>query len=517
MELHRRHFLASASAALLLPPFHARADEPAASPTPGQFSFDTVQALAKARAAKPYQPPTNELPPAIRALDYAHFRMINYKAARAFWRDSGLFQVQLFHRGYQFDHKVAINLVDKGIVAALDYSPDMFDFGGNQLDPPTDPDFGFSGFRLHFPMNRPDYFDEFAVFQGASYFRLIGRGQQYGLSARGLAIDTASPQGEEFPIFTDFWIERPTPAATWVTVYALLDSKSTAGAFRFTILPGTVTRTRVEVQLFPRLDIRKPGLAPLTSMFMQGKLGNRPFATLEPETHDSDGLMAHTGAGEFIWRPLVNPHALRISAFSDASPKGFGLMQRERDFDDYQDPDLRYQDRPSTWVEPEGDWGKGAVELVEIPTVNSVNDNMVAYWVPETQIKAGEPFSYAYRLASLLDDRLAPALGRVVATRAAPPDPTETAKVDRAGRQHFWVDFGEGDLPSLRAALPVEALLSASTGKIEEVVCRKVTGSIWRASFIFTPDGRKDSDLRAFLRLNDETLTETWSFLWAAE
>lgn len=483
----------------------------------GQFSFDTVKELAKKRSAEPYQPPPNDLPPAIKALDYGHFRTINFRAGRAFWRDSGLFQVELFHRGYQFDRKVEVNLVDKGIVTALSYTPELFDFGTNQLDPPTDPDFGFSGFRLHFPMNRPDYFDEFAVFQGASYFRLVGRGQQYGLSARGLAIDTASPQGEEFPIFTNFWIERPAPTATWVTVYALLDSKSVTGAFRFLLQPGTATRAKVEVELYPRLDIRKPGLAPLTSMFLQGKLANRPFTALSPETHDSDGLMARTGAGEFLWRPLVNPHTLRIASFSDASPKGFGLMQRERDFESYQDPDLRYQDRPSLWVEPEGDWAKGVVELVEIPTNDDINDNMVAYWVPETPIKAGQSFAYTYRLTSLLDDRSLIQLGKVAATRAAPPEATETGKVDRAGPQRFWVDFTDGDLPSLRAALPVSALVSASSGKIDDIVCRKVTDSHWRAAFIFTPDGKKDSELRAFLRLQDETLTETWSYLWAAE
>lgn len=509
MHISRRHFIASAATAALVLPGTGSAQ------APEPFSFETVKDKAADLAKQPYQPDGNPLPPVLRDLDYTHFRMINFRSERALWRDSGLFQVQLFHRGFAYDRKVDINIVENGQVTGIDYSPDMFDFRQNSFKPEFDHSLGFSGFRLHFPLNRGDYFDEFAVFQGGSYFRLIGRGQQYGLSGRGLAIDTASPQGEEFPAFREFWLERPGPSVTWITLYALLDSKSTTGAYKFVLVPDMETLARVEAVLYPRADIRKTGLAPLTSMFLHGKPGFRRFADVRPEVHDSDGLLLHTGSGEWLWRPLINPRTLEVNAFSDRNPKGFGLMQRERSFTAYQDLESNYQTRPSAWIEPDGDWGDGGVELVEIPSDEEINDNIAAYWVPQTPVKAGERRQFAYRIRLLLQDAGLPPTGRCSATRIGSVKPAEVSREDRTGPHRFWVDFTGGEIPTLGEKMPVDAVFTCSSGKIDDVASQKLHPDGWRAVFTYTPDGSSEADLRGYLGLRGAPLTETWSFHWS--
>jgi len=516
MQIRRREFIAAlagtaASGAMALPGRSALAADSAG------FTFDTVKDQAVQLAKQPYDGSSPPLPDSLKSLDYAHFRMIDFRSDQALWRDGGLFHIEMFHRGFQYDRKVTIHTIESGEVREIGYSPSMFDFGPNNFPTNFDQSMGFAGFRLHFPLNRPDYYDEFAVFQGASYFRLIGRGEQYGLSGRGLAIDTAGPQGEEFPAFTKFWIERPSAEASTVVIYALLDSKSTTGAYRFELTPDTETKMRVEAVLYPRLDIKKLGMAPLTSMFLHGKLGNRPFNDLRPEVHDSDGLALHTGSGEWVWRPLMNPRALRVSAFSDQSPKGFGLMQRETDFHQYEDVIEHYQRRPSLWIEPEGDWGKGAVELVEIPSDEEINDNMAAYWVPEQPVKAGVPVTFAYRATTLPGTVTMPPIGRTVGTRTGPVVPVDATKDDHKAALRFWLDFTGGDIPSLSDRLPVEAIVTVSTGKVDDIVCQKLEPEVWRAAFTFTPDGRKDTEMRAFLKLRDRSLSETWTFRWTAE
>jgi periplasmic glucans biosynthesis protein len=511
MFIRRRHFMLSAAAAALSGPFRRSA---AADDT--GFSFDVVKEIARSVAEKPFQQEADPLPAPLHDLDYARFRLITFRPDRAFWRGEGDFRVELFHRGFQYDRKVTINLVDQGAIQEIGYAADLFDFGASGLAPDFPASLGFAGFRLHYPLNTPDYFDEFAVFQGGSYFRLIGRGERYGLSGRGLAIDTAEPQGEEFPSFTQFWILRPTPGAATVEIYALLDSKSTTGAYRFTLSPGAETVCSVEAVLYPRLPIRKPGLGVLTSMFLHGGAGTRPFADLRPQVHDSDGLLIEAGTGEHLWRPLVNPRALRVSTFLDQSPHGFGLLQRDRDFRDYQDPDEQYQARPSLWVEPRGDWAKGRLELIEIPSDDEINDNIVAYWVPQEQVMPGTPFPFAYQVTAT---RGGPGVagGRCIETHAGPSRPVDASKNDRRGPVRFWVDFDDGELPGLAADQPVEAVVTSSTGRIDEILCRKLEPGPWRVAFLVTPDGRKDAELRAFLRLRGRSLSETWTYRWTAE
>jgi glucans biosynthesis protein len=273
------------------------------------FGFEDVAKRAAALAAQSYKPPRTELPKAIKDLSYDQYRDIRFKPARSLWRSANLpFEVQLFHPGLYYDHPVRIYELVGGTAREVRFDPELFDYGKNQIDPATLRNIGFAGFRVHMALNTPKYKDEVLVFQGASYFRALGKDQRYGLSARGLAIDTALASGEEFPRFTEFWIERPDARAKEITIYALLDSQSVAGAYRFVVRPGDETVTLVKERLFLRKNVAKLGIAPLTSMFFFGENTPRPPARdYRPEVHDSDILLIHSGTGEWITRPLVNP------------------------------------------------------------------------------------------------------------------------------------------------------------------------------------------------------------------
>jgi periplasmic glucans biosynthesis protein len=320
---------------------------------PVTFDAGVLRRMAQELAQKSFQAPDSKLPEPLAHLTYDQYRDFRFDPQRALWRDQGLlFTLQLFHRGFLYTNRVDLYEVVDGVAQPIHYSPDLFTFGANPR--PPDGDLGFAGFRIHTPLNRPDYFDEVAAFLGASYFRAVGKGQGYGLSARGLAIGTAQPSGEEFPIFKTFWIERPHPGVDSIVVNALLDSQSAAGAFRFSIRPGETTIFDVEATLYPRTDIAEAGIAPLTSMFYFD--GNNRFEIddYRPAVHDSDGLLIWTGHGEQFWRPLNDPHDLQLSTFSDVNPRGFGLMQRKRSFAAYDDLEAHYELRPSLWIEPIG-------------------------------------------------------------------------------------------------------------------------------------------------------------------
>jgi periplasmic glucans biosynthesis protein len=481
------------------------------------FSFASVQHLAQQRAGQPYRDRTPPLPQRLAKLSYDAFRDIRFRPAAALWHDQALFEVQFFHRGFTFARQVNINEVSAaGVSRPIIYSPAFFSFGrltnltAKELPPRT----GFAGFRVHYPLHSSLYKDELMVFLGASYFKVLGRRQGYGLSARGLAVNTATVGGEEFPSFTDFWLVRPGPEDRTLTIYALLDSDSVTGAFRFDIRPGTLSQVEVTSEIYPRNDIEKVGIAPLTTMFLYGEdHAGRHFDDFRPEVHDSDGLSEATGSGQWLWRPLTNPHELRVSRLIDKNPRGFGLIQRDRIFDHYQDSESRFQARPSYWIEPHGDWGDGGVELVEIPTDEEINDNIVAYWVPSAPVKAHQTLKFSYVLSAFSESPIWPPAGKVIATRTGSP----TAGVNTArGRRRFVIDFAGGPLGDLAPSQVVRAEVAASHGQIDNVTVQRLleTGA-WRVTFRYAPDGTRPADLHCFLLLYGEPLTETWTYLWS--
>jgi periplasmic glucans biosynthesis protein len=492
----------------------ARPAAPAARAPLPPFSFAAVERLAQDRASKAYRNRSTKLPDAIAKLSYEEYRDIRFQRTSSLWYDRALFEVQFFHRGFNFDRRVNISEVSGGVARPVLYNPAMFDFGPRVPKIALPPDLGFAGFRLHYPLNTPAYKDELIVFLGASYFRVLGRNQGYGLSARGVAIDTGAASGEEFPYFTDFWLVKPDPTARAMTIFALLDSPGIAGAYQFDVRPGTTTQVQVTAELYPRRQIAKLGIAPLTSMFLYGEnSGNHRFDDYRPEVHDSDGLMMERGTGEWQWRPLVNPKELRVNRFMDEHPRGFGLVQRDRDFNHYQDNDARYERRPTYFVEPLGDWGKGGVELVEIPSDEEIHDNVVSFWVPDAPVQPQKPMTFSYLLSAYTGSTQWPPGGKVIATHFARVVNGTTVV---PGVRRVIVDFAGGDLDSLGGAQPVQAAASSTGGEIDNVTVERLAANgVWRVSMRMKMNGEKPVDLRCYLTLYGEALTETWTYLWA--
>lgn len=503
--MNRRGFLLAALAAGALP---------LGAWARGAFSWDQVIDAARAAAARPWQSPAGALPAALADLDYDAWRDIRFRPGHALWRDQDRpFQVQFFHPGALFNIPVRLHEIVDGRVVDIPYRPDLFTFGPRAAAPEAAP--GFAGFRLHYPLNRPDILDELVAFLGASYFRALGRQTLYGLSARGLAIDTGGPDGEEFPAFTEFWLERPAPGQHWLSLYARLDSPRVAGAYRFVIHPGTITGMDITAHLFFRDDIARLGLAPLTGMYAFGENDRVGVDDYRPEVHDCDGLSIHAGSGEWLWRPLGNPGRLRFAHFLDRNPRGFGLLQRDRRFSAYEDTESRYERRPSAWVTPRGDWGAGAVELVEIPTRSEVNDNIVAYWTPEGGVAGGSALEIAYRLDWGLEPPMAPDAARVIATRTGQAGISGSDNQDPDQRK-FVVDFAGGLLAGMPDSVPVQAVVTATGGRVRDSICVPLPDHGRRAAFNVTRTTDGPVELRCFLRQGDATLSETWVDQWTS-
>jgi len=475
----------------------------------GAFDLRDVAVKAQKLATESFHDPGNA-PRWLSEISYDQWRDIRFRPEYTLWRDQKLpFQVQFFHPGLYYNHTIAVSVVDASGVHPVPFSPSQFDYGRNSFASKLPQDLGYAGFRIHAPIKTPKYYDEVIVFLGASYFRAVGKHEVFGISARGLAINTALPSGEEFPFFREFWLVTPKPKAKELTLYALLDSPSLTGAYQFVVRPGDQTVVDVDARLYLRAEVQKLGWAPLTSMFFHGENTARQFEDFRPEAHDSDGLLLSFADGEWLWRPLDNPRNLHVSAFRMNEPKGFGLIQRDRDFRNYEDLETRAELRPSVWVTPRGAWGDGHVELVEIPTKMDTNDNIVVYWVPAKMPHPGDLVAAAYSLAWYGDDSARPPSGRVAATRR-----------DRGNREdayRFVVDFEGKELDKISADQVLRGVVTVASGDDsaeiidQQVVKNPVTGG-WRLTFQVRPKQRDPIELRAFLDQGGQTLTETWSY-----
>jgi glucans biosynthesis protein len=471
-------------------------------------------------AKEEFKAPSQQVPESLKKLTYQDYRNIRFNSDKALWKDESLFEAQLFHPGFLYQNLVTLyEIVDNDLIN-IAFSQDMFSYDGNayQFRELNNGDMGFSGFRIHYPLNTQEYKDELIVFQGASYFRPLGPGLLYGASARGLAIDTAESTGEEFPFFREFWLVKPPSKSNAMVIYALLDSPSITGAYKFTLQPGLPTSILVDMDLFPRKDINKIGLAPLTSMFFYGENSIKKFDDFRPEVHDSDGLLVETLHGEWIWRPLSNPKSLHISSFSLDKVKGFGLLQRDKDFYRYQDMEAHYHKRPSIWITPKGNqWGKGRVELVEIPTRDETNDNIVAYWVPEKKATKGEQISRSYEL-TVVDEPAPSVLGKVSQTRngwAAIPGESDPPA---ATKRLFIIDFMGWPDNMLNSNMDITAKLTRTGGLVSDLTVTPLPDNkTWRASFKLTPLGNDAIDMKLHLTLGAQVISETWSYVWYTE
>jgi glucans biosynthesis protein len=484
------------------------------------FGLSDVERRAQALAKAAYVKPESELPKELRQLKYEQYQNIRFKPEQAHWRGRGMpIELSFFHQGMAFDLPVKINEVSEDGVREIRYRPDAFDFGSNRIDPAKLKGLGYAGFRLHYPINSPKAKDEVLVFLGASFFRALGRDQVYGLSARGLAINTAELSGEEFPRFVEFWVVRPSTTAREFVIFALLDSPRVAGAYRFVVKPGSETSIDVRARLYPRDTNAKFGLAPLTSMYYFGE--NQPAAheDYRPEVHDSDGLSVNAGNGEWIWRPLVNPKRLLVTSFAANNPGGFGLQQRDRQFSNYEELGTRYEKRPSAWVEPQGEWGAGRVELVQIPTPDETNDNIVAYWVPDKPLPAGQAYDLQYRVLWQKDSEQRPPLLWVMQTRRGPGF---VRKPEKDSNIPLLVDFAGAAPPAresdgdgiMRAPISIDGNGEVVQSKLER------NGAIggWRLSLTLRRvDQSKPVEVRAHLTRDNRQISETWSYILPPE
>jgi periplasmic glucans biosynthesis protein len=473
-------------------------------PALAAFSFEDVRAMAEARAAQPYQPDTNTVSDALIHLNYEQYVNIRFKDQKALWRDDPLpFCLEFFLPGYWHKQVVTLHQIDGAKVRDIRFDTNCF--VNTNSDQTLLAGAGYAGFRV---VRHGTVFDEVAAFLDASYFRMIGQGQDYGTAARGLALNTVANEPEEFPVFQQFWIRQPGKDDHTITVYALMDSPSVAGAYRFNIRPGMTTVTAVKAALFPRRTVKEFGIAPLTSMFLYGENGRPPINDFRPEVHDADGLLMHNGYGEWLWRPLETGKMTRVDAYQDENPHGFGLMQRDRNFDHYQDLVAKFQRRPSVWVQPIGNWGKSAVELVQLASDQEFFDNVVAFWVPAVPPPAGKPFDIEYELRWTTNDPSPPDLGHVSATRIG-----ETAGTPPHLR--FLVEFDGPAVESLPATENLSASIDYSDGAVPVThdLFKNEFNQTWRL-VIEIVEPRQVVNLRAYLKRGDQKITETWNFTW---
>lgn len=531
-NIDRRSLLAVLAASAAAPAAMARnqpttapaapAPAPRVVPQPA-FGFEDVVRRAREIGAAPYDGAVPPLPEQLARLDWDAWRQIRFRPERAMLGSAGgRFRLHLFHLGHLFLKPVTINTLREGIATPVPYTPSLFDYGFVRFEKPLPVNLGFAGFRVHFPLNDPRGSDELLSFVGSSYFRWLGRNQKYGLSARGLALNTGLLDNkEEFPFFREFWIDTPPAGADSITIYALLDSPSVSGAYKSVFHPGDESPVDVEATIFPRQPLPLLGMAPLTSMFFLGENDrhmNAPnkYDEFRPELHDSDGLLIQTEKDEWIWRPLRNPLIQEVHNYPVNNVKGFGLMQRDRKFDNYQDIELNYEERPSYWIEPVGNWGEGRIELIELATKDETFDNTIVAFIPNRVIEPGKPFSFAYRMRSLTDGANLHNLGRTANTFTAPAHALGSAEAQRPDARRFMIDFVGGEMAYF--------LKEPNLVQIDA----QVTGGKFMRSFLVPNPAIKgfrvmvDAELHptdhtrvtVLLRSQGRPITETWNWSW---
>jgi periplasmic glucans biosynthesis protein len=478
------------------------------------FTFEALKAEAQRLVAEPYRPQPTPDPEITGKIDYEAWGKIAYDADHALYATGKeRFPVEFFHLGMFFKKAVHIHAVEDGVAREILYDPSYFNMPAESVAQRLSPGAGFAGFRIQEAKGGAlDWRkNDWAAFLGASYFRAIGELRQYGMSARGIALDTwVAGRSEEFPGFTHIYVGPENDDG--VTLHALLEGPSIVGAYRFVMKRGKGVVMDIDCKLFLRGDFVRFGVAPLTSMFWFSETEKPRAIDWRPEVHDSDGLSMWTGTGERLWRPLNNAPRVMASAFSDMNPKGFGLMQRDRNYDHYLD-NVFYDRRPSVWVEPKGDWGKGAVQLIEIPTDDEIHDNIVALWVPERPAAAGSEFDFSYRLHWLADEPYPTKLARCVATRLG--NGGQPGKPRPKGVRKFMIEFLGGPLENLPFGVKPEPVLWASRGEFSYIYTEAVFDNVpghWRAQFDLTVTGEEPVEMRVFLKNGDAVLTEQWLY-----
>jgi glucans biosynthesis protein len=505
------------------------AGRPASGAESADVNLDYVAQRALERAQKPFRSPRVDLPKVLQAdnLDYDKYREIRFRRDRALWTEDNLpFRIEFFHPGYLYSEPVHVNEFTATHVQPIRFSQDFFDYGKLDIASQIPSRTGYAGFRILYPLNQTNQLDELGAFLGASYFRLLGKDQRYGLSARGLALNCGeSDRPEEFPIFTDWWLGKPEKDDMELTLFAILDSVSCTGAYEFHIHPGETTVADIDAVIYLRATneiyaaktnaqpVKTLGIAPLTSMFWFGKNSERKFDDYRSEVHDSDGLLVKMGNGETLWRPLDNPAVMRHQIFSAPGIKGFGLMQRERNFAAYQDSFNFYHLEPSVWIEPHGSWGDGNLHLVSLSSGFEGLDNIVAFWDPKNKPAPLKPLRIGYTLrwqSGAADVKLSE--NRAVSTRVG-------LDLSCKGCRQVVIDFTGPKLDGIPENSPPDAIANCSANAVimNNLVMRNTDLKTWRVILKMqpAPGNTNPVDLRCTLQKGTNILSETWTYQWS--
>lgn len=471
---------------------------------PNQNRLSRLEEKAARRSSLPYQP-SARLPENLKALDYDSYRLIVYRHEKSIWKAEQLpFWLECFHRGYLYEDQVTLNLIEAGTTQRLDFDPRLFQYRGRLKNLTVPSELGFAGFRVLGRFEDSPHLLELASFLGGSYFRAIAAGQFYGTSARGLSIDIGLPKPEEFPVFREFWIERPANNAETLKLWALLDSPSVTGAYELKFQPGDVSVFDIQARLYFRRQPEKVGLAPMTSMWMWGKGRSAPQNDSRPEVHDADGLLVCTQEGEWIWRPLSQQGYPSLSHYGLAGVRGFGLMQRERDPHQYLDDEAHYQLRPSVWIEPLEDWPAGAVELLELPADHEGIDNIAAWWSMKQTVTPGQVLRLHYKVSFMPGEPAEHTLAKATAMRVIRL-PEKARRIE--------IEFTGKPLSGVTDAAAVTPDVQAQRGTIGKLKCVRRSPESFQLSFELHPEGEAPMELRAVLRGGEVPLTETWRYL----
>ncbi len=469
-----------------------------------RFDPALVIDVARQLSKRPFAPPPNDLPEPFANLNPEQYAAIRTQPATHIWADGRGISVEPLHRGFVYGNQVGLYLVEDGRVRRVAYDRARFDYGRLNV-PPNVPDIGYSGVRLHSAFGNGQTID-FAVLQGATFFRALARGQNYGVVARALTLKPAEVRGEEFPIFRAFWLERPAAGSNTIIVHGVIDSESTTGAVRMTFRPGEMTIVDVETTLFPRVNLEHVGLGGMGSSYLFGPNDRRGADDARPAVYESGGLQMLNGQGEWLWRPLHNPDTLQISAFVDAAPKGFGLIQRERAYETFQDDDQRFERRPSLWIEPLGDWGQGTVQLLEIPSDAEINDNILAYWRPRAPMAAGSEVALAYRQYWCWAPPERPPLATVAGTRVG--------RGSTGRRRRFFVDFA-GDMLGDNPPPDLKPTIGVGPGSVHNFrVLSYPERKTMRVAFELDPGNENACEMRLILEAGGKPVSETWLYRW---
>lgn len=522
LRLSRRHLLkAAALAAALMTTTSLTGYGLAQEAETGPFDFDSFTERMKALAQMAYEPALPPLPEVYAGLNYDGYRMVQFDPQKAKWAADGLgYQVHAFAMGWLFKEPVAVSEIVGGSAHAIGFETADFKFydDGLKAKAEAEPFPGVAGMRINYPLNKPGNADELVSFLGASYFRALGRDNIYGLSARGLLINSWREGPEEFPRFSEFYLEKPASPADPLTMYAALESQSVTGAYRFVITPAGPDRQEtvmeVTARLFFRADVPELGIAPLTSMFLFAETNRAGFDDYRPQVHDSNGLILVKESGETMWRALNNATTLGNTFLWDSNPRAFGLYQRDRSFETYQDAGAHYERRPSIRVEPVDGFGQGSVRLIEIPSKLEADDNIVAFWIPGDPVKAGDSREFHYRLVwgDLLPQAESP-LAYVAETRAGQGGISGVENA--ASLRKFVVDFRGGELEAMEPDAPLEVKAEASAGKITSTTLSKVAANdVWRLVLDVETDGQPLIELKASVAADGRPMTETWLYQW---